>query len=71
LKVNVLKKLAQQTKALPWTNVTKDLYHLDYHGYSFLKRKISLNYFQFTVTDTVSSCTFKMYEKELASSKTQ
>ncbi len=47
-----------------WENVVKDLYHLSFRGYNIYKRKISKNYWQFTVANDITSCTFKMYEKE-------
>ena len=45
-------------------NVVQDLYYLSFRGYNIYKRKISKNYWQFTVANDITSCTFKMYEKE-------
>ena len=47
-----------------WENVVQDLYYLSFRGYNIYKRKISKNYWQFTVANDITSCTFKMYEKE-------
>ena len=64
LKVNVAKQLSAEIKYLEWDQVTFNFYHKSYKGYNFYKRNISLNYWQYTVSDDITSCTFKVYEKE-------
>ena len=69
MKINVAKKLANEIKYLQWDQVTFNFYHKSYKGYNFYKRNISLNYWQYTVTDDITLCTFKMYEKEAKNAK--
>jgi hypothetical protein len=69
VKVNVAKKLAAEIKYLEWDLVTFNFYHKTYKGYNFYKRNISLNYWQYTVTNDITHCTFKMYEKEANNAK--
>ena len=65
LKTKVMRDFVKETKSLDqWKNVVQDLYQLNFRGYNILKRKISKNYWQFTVANDITSCTFKMYEKE-------
>jgi hypothetical protein len=64
LKTNAAKQLAAEIKYLEWDQVTFNFYHKSFKGYNFYKRNISLNYWQYTVNDDITSCTFKMYEKE-------
>jgi hypothetical protein len=65
LKIKVMRDFFKETKSLDqWENVVQDLYQLNFRGYNILKRKISKNYWQFTVANDITSCTFKMYEKE-------
>jgi hypothetical protein len=65
LKTKVMRDFVSLTKSLDqWENVVQDLYQLNFRGYNILKRKISKNYWQFTVANDITSCTFKMYEKE-------
>jgi uncharacterized UPF0146 family protein len=64
LKISAAKKLAAEIKYLEWDQVTFNFYHKSYKGYNFYKRNISLNYWQYTVVDDITSCTFKVYEKE-------
>jgi hypothetical protein len=65
LKTKVMRDFFKETKSLDqWENVVQDLYQLNFRGYNILKRKISKNYWQFTVANDITSCTFKMYEKE-------
>jgi|694.fasta_scaffold27600_10 hypothetical protein len=65
LKTKVMRDFVKETKSLDqWENVVQDLYQLNFRGYNILKRKISKNYWQFTVANDITSCTFKMYEKE-------
>ena len=64
LKISAAKKLAAEIKYLEWGQVTFNFYHKSYKGYNFYKRNISLNYWQYTVTNDITHCTFKMYEKE-------
>ena len=60
-----MRDFVKETKSLDqWENVVQDLYQLNFRGYNILKRKISKNYWQFTVANDITSCTFKMYEKE-------
>ena len=69
MKINLAKKLANEIKYLQWDQVTFNFYHKSYKGYNFYKRNISLNYWQYTVTDDITLCTFKMYEKEAKNAK--
>ena len=64
VKIKYIKELAAEVKYLKWNQVTFNLYHKSYKGYNFYKRNISLNYWQYTVVDDITSCTFKVYEKE-------
>lgn len=64
LKVKIAKKIAAELKYSQWEFLFMDSYQIKYSKYTFHKRKISKNYWQFTVLDDITSCTFKMYEKE-------
>ena len=65
LKVNNAKQLARRSKGLAnWTLITYNFYYLQLDGYNIYKRKVSRNYWQFTIADDITSCTFQMYEKE-------
>lgn len=64
MKTSVAKKLAAEIKYLEWDLITFNFYHKSYKGYNFYKRNISRNYWQFTIADDITSCTFMMYEKE-------
>ena len=65
MKLYIAKQLARESKSSgQWENVVLDLYHLEYKGYKIYKRYISKNYWQFTVADDITNCTFLMYEKE-------
>ena len=64
LKVKIAKKIAAELKYFQWELLFMDSYQIKYSRYIFHKRKISKNYWQFTVLDDITSCTFKMYEKE-------
>ena len=59
-----MREFVKETKLSHWENVVQDLYHLNFRGYNIYKRHISKNYWQFTVSNDITSCTFKMYEKE-------
>ena len=69
MKSSVAKKLAAEIKYLEWDLITFNFYHKSYKGYNFYKRNISLNYWQYTVTDDITLCTFKVYEKEAKNAK--
>jgi hypothetical protein len=65
VKVNVVKQLARDSKALAnWDHLYLNTYTTKFRGYIILKRNISHNYWQYTVNDDITSCTFLMYEKE-------
>ena len=65
LKVNNAKQLARKSKHLAnWTLITVNFYQVQLSGYNIYKRNISRNYWQFTIADDITSCTFMMYEKE-------
>ena len=65
VKVNVAKQLVRDTRSLTsWETITFNFYYLEHKSFHFYKRNISKNYWQFTVSDDITSCTFKMYEKE-------
>ena len=65
LKVNVGKQLARDSKALAtWDHLYLNTYTARFRGYLIFKRKVSKNYWQFTVCNDITSCTFLMYEKE-------
>ena len=64
LKTSAAKQLAAEIKYLEWDQVTFNFYHKSFKGYNFYKRNISLDYWQYTVVDDITSCTFKVYEKE-------
>ena len=69
MKTSVAKKLAAEIKYLEWDLITFNFYHKSYKGYNFYKRNISLNYWQYTVTNDITLCTFKVYEKEANNAK--
>ena len=64
LKTSAAKQLSAEIKYLEWDQVTFNFYHKSFKGYNFYKRNISLDYWQYTVVDDITSCTFKVYEKE-------
>lgn len=64
LKIKYIKQLAAEVRYLQWELITFNFYYKRYKGYDFYKRNISLNYWQYTVVDDITSCTFKVYEKE-------
>jgi hypothetical protein len=64
LKIKAMREFVKESKLSHWENVVQDLYYLSFRGYNIYKRKISKNYWQFTVANDITSCTFKMYEKE-------
>ena len=69
VKVSAEKKLVAENKYLEWDQVTFNFYHKSFKGYDFYKRNISLNYWQYTVVDDITSCTFKVYEKRAKNAK--
>ena len=70
VKVNNAKQLARRSKGLAnWTLITYNFYYLQLDGYNIYKRKVSRNYWQFTIADDITSCTFQMYEKEAKNAK--
>jgi hypothetical protein len=70
VKINIAKQLVRESKYLTsWSLITFNFYHLQHKGYNIYKRNISLNYWQFTVCDDITNCTFKMYEKEANNAK--
>ena len=70
LKINNAKQLARRSKRLAnWTLITYNFYYLQLDGYNIYKRNISRNYWQFTIADDITSCTFQMYEKEAKNAK--
>jgi hypothetical protein len=69
VKISLAKQLAAEIKYLEWDLVTFNFYHKTYKGYNFYKRNISLNYWQYTVTNDITHCTFKVYEKEANNAK--
>ncbi len=64
LKSKYIRQLAAEVRYLEWELITFNFYYKHYKGYDFYKRNISLNYWQYTVVDDITSCTFKVYEKE-------
>jgi len=65
VKVNPAKQLARESKTLAnWDHLYLNSYTTKFRGYIILKRKVSSNYWQFTVCNDITSCTFLMYEKE-------
>ena len=70
MKINLAKQLVRETKSLTnWETVTYNFYYLKYNNYHIYKRNISSNYWQFIVSDDITRCTFKMYEKEAQNAK--
>ena len=69
LKIKYIKQLASEVKYLQWELITFNFYYKRYKGYDFYKRNISLNYWQYTVTSDITSCTFKVYEKRAKNAK--
>lgn len=64
LKSKYIRQLTAEVRYLEWELITFNFYYKRYKGYDFYKRNISLNYWQYTVVDDITSCTFKVYEKE-------
>ena len=64
VKLSLAKTLARETKLIEWELVTYNFYYLEHKGFHFYKRNLSKNYWQFTVSNDITSCTFKMYEQE-------
>ncbi len=64
VKSTLAKQLARETKLIEWKLVTYNFYYLEHKGFHFYKRNLSKNYWQFTVSNDITSCTFKMYEQE-------
>ena len=65
LKVSVAKQLAKDSRILAnWDHLYLNTYTAKFRGCLIFKRKVSLNYWQFTVCNDITSYTFKMYEKE-------
>ncbi len=64
VKLSLAKRLARETKHLKWELVTFNFYYLEYQSFHFYKRNTSKNYWQFTVSDDITSCTFQMYQQE-------
>ena len=65
VKVNPAKQLVRESKTLAnWDHLYLNTYTARFRGYLIFKRKVSKNYWQFTVCDDITSCTFLMYEKE-------
>ena len=64
VKSSLAKILAKENKFTKWECVTFNFYYLEHKNFHLYKRNISKNYWQFTVSDGITSCTFKMYEKE-------
>jgi hypothetical protein len=64
LKIKETKKLVATLKNHNWENVFLDSYLLYFLDYNIYKRKISPNYFRFTVTRNDETCSFTMYERE-------
>ncbi len=65
VKVNPAKQLARESKTLAnWDHLYLNTYTARFRGYLIFKRKVSKNYWQFTVCNDITSCTFLMYEKE-------
>jgi hypothetical protein len=65
LKINVGKQLARDSSSLAnWDHLYLNTYTAYFRGYLIFKRRVTKNYWQFTVCNDITSCTFKMYEKE-------
>ena len=69
MKIKYIRQLATEIRYLPWDYVTYNFYYKRHKGLDFYKRNISLNYWQYTVSNDITSCTFKMYEKEAKNAK--
>ena len=64
MKIKYVKQLATEIRYVEWEQITFNFYYKRYKGLDFYKRNISLNYWQYSVKDDITHCTFKMYEKE-------
>ena len=69
MKTKLAKQLATKIRYLEWEEITFNFYYKRYLGFDFYKRNISTNYWQYTVSDDITSCTFKVYEKEAKNAK--
>ena len=64
MKIKYVKQLATEIRYVEWEQITFNFYYKRYLGLDFYKRNVSLNYWQYTVKDDITHCTFLMYEKE-------
>jgi hypothetical protein len=65
LKINIAKGLAKESKySSGWSHLFLNSYSVKFRGHYIIKRKIRKNYWQFTVANDITSCTFMMYEHE-------
>ncbi len=65
LKINIAKQIARESKALAiWNYICLNSYSTSFRGYTIYKRNVSKNYWQFTIGNDITNCTFMMYEKE-------
>jgi len=65
LKISTAKGLAKESKySAGWSHLFLNSYSTKFRGHYIIKRKIRKNYWQFTVANDITSCTFMMYEHE-------
>ena len=69
MKTKLAKQLATKIRYSEWEEITFNFYYKRYLGFDFYKRNVSLNYWQYTVKDDITHCTFLMYEKEAVNAK--
>ena len=65
LKISTAKGLAKESKySTGWSHLFLNSYSTKFREHYIIKRKIRKNYWQFTVANDITSCTFMMYELE-------
>lgn len=64
MKKSTAKSLASKLKNKTWESLFINSHQISYGEFNLYRRKISTNYWQYTVSDGITSCTFQMYTKE-------
>ena len=67
MKINSAKQLARESKIAKWEHLFLDSYSTRFKGVNIIKRKISKNYWHFTLSNDITVCQFKIYQNEVKS----
>jgi hypothetical protein len=65
LKTSYAKELARQSKSAKWEHIFLDSYSTVFKGVKIIKRKISKNYWHFTLNNDITVCQVKIYQNEV------